>query len=163
MKVRNVKDPVRKERENAGIDVYIPEFDSFTIDEIRSLGGCEIDLKNKSIIILPHKDVCIPAGIKSKFNNDIALIANNKSGIAKKHKLIIGASVIDSSYQGEWHIHLFNVSDEPQTILFGQKIVQFVPHLISTDKITVYDGPKDEFYSETTSRGEGRFGSTGIN
>lgn len=122
---------------------------------------CYIDSEG-IIHIPPHKDVLIPTGIRSKFEPNLALIANNKSGIATKKKLIFGASVIDSSYQGEWHIHLISVSDYWQEVACGQKIIQFIPHLISTDPVEILDLTPEEFYTEKTSRGEGWQGSTGI-
>lgn len=163
IRVRNVKKPVRNVAENAGIDFYVPEFDAFSVGEIAQLGcDCEIDTENKTITIMPHTDVLIPSGIKSKFPNNIALVAFNKSGVATKKKLIVGAEVIDSAYQGEWHLHLINTSDVPQTISFGQKIVQFIPIVISTDEVEVLDVPEDEFFTEKTERGAGGFGSTGV-
>ena len=104
----------------------------------------------------------IPSGIKSKFPNSLALVANNKSGIATKKKLVFGASVIDASYQGEWHLHLINTSDNYQEISCGTKVIQFIPHLISTDELEVLDLSPEEFYTEKTSRGDGGFGSTGL-
>ena len=162
IKTRNVKDPVWNPAENAGIDFYIPEKDSFTSNELAAFGDkVSFDTNSNTIYIAPHADIKIPAGIKSKFTNDIALIANNKSGIATKKKLIFGASVIDASYQGEWHIHLINTSDETQTIEFGQKIVQFIPHYIYNEGFVVRDVPESEFFTEKTERGSGAFGSTG--
>lgn len=160
LKVRDVKSPERNESENAGIDFYIPEKSSFTSEEIAKFGD-HVYIDGNSIKILPHCDIVIPAGIKSKFPNNLALIANNKSGISTKKKLIFGASVIDCSYQGEWHFHLINTSDDDQYIEFGQKIIQFIPHYISTDPINVTEDVEN-FFTETTNRGEGGFGSTGI-
>ena len=178
IKIRNVKDPIRNVNENAGIDFYIPEN---TPDFVKALKD-----KNPSLIIVhgegeepflaqsymtptdgkiyiaPHMDIIIPSGIKSKFAPNIALIANNKSGIATKKKLVFGASVIDASYQGEWHLHLINTSNETQQIECGQKIIQFIPHLISMDEVEILDCTEEEFYTEKTSRGEGWAGSTGI-
>lgn len=119
-------------------------------------------LLGNNIYIAPHKAIIIPTGIKSKFGPELALIANNKSGIATKKQLIFGASVIDCSYQGEWHINLINTSDHYQTLEFGQKAIQFIPHLISTEPVEIVDLPEEEFYTEKTSRGEGWQGSTGI-
>lgn len=161
IKTRNVKSPVRDAKENAGIDFFIPEKDAFTDEEIKNFGD-DVVVDGNTITIQPHCDIKIPAGIKSKFPNNVALIANNKSGIATKKKLIFGASVIDTSYQGEWHIHLINTSKKPQTIEFGQKIVQFIPHYICVDDVVVRDVPEEEFFTETTSRGSGGFGSTGV-
>jgi len=113
-----------------------------------------------TIQIAPHKAIIIPTGIMSKFGPELALIANNKSGIATKKQLIFGASVIDASYQGEWHINLINTSDHYQHLEFGKKAVQFIPHLISTDPVEIVDMTPEEFYTEKTKRGTGWQGST---
>lgn len=161
IKTRNVKSPERNALENAGIDFYIPEKNSYTEEELKTFGS-GVSIVDNHINIAPHKDVKIPAGIKSKFPNNLALIAYNKSGIATKKKLVVAAQVIDAAYQGEWHIHLINTSDESQVIEFGQKIVQFIPEVISTDDVIVRDMNEEEFFTEKTSRGAGGFGSTGI-
>lgn len=161
IKTRNVKNPIRNVKENAGIDFFIPEKDSFTEDELKKFGS-NLTIDGNTIKIAPHSDILIPSGIKSKFPENVALIANNKSGIATKKKLVFGASVIDTSYQGEWHFHLINWSDEVQEIEFGQKVIQFVPHLISMDECIVRDVSEDEFFTESTSRGSNGFGSTGV-
>ena len=191
IKTRDVKSPERDASENAGIDFYIPEnTPEFRQDFIKKsvrLGDVEVRwpgfsekedtierrikwciennwsyLYGNNIYIAPHEAIIIPTGIKSKFGQELALIANNKSGIATKKQLIFGASVIDCSYQGEWHINLINTSDHYQTLEFGQKAVQFIPHLISTEPVEVVDLPEEEFYTEKTSRGDGWQGSTGI-
>ena len=191
IKTRDVKSPERDVSENAGIDFYIPEnTPEFRQDFIKKsvrLGDVEVRrpgfsekedtierrikwcvennwsyLYDNKIYIAPHEAIIIPTGIKSKFGPELALIANNKSGIATKKQLIFGASVIDCSYQGEWHINLINTSEHYQTLEFGQKAVQFIPHLISTESVEVVDLPEEEFYTEKTSRGDGWQGSTGV-
>jgi len=181
IKTRDVKDPVRNVGENAGIDVYIPENNGqFRLDLLLKNPAVHFADSNDSIMealkvgasyltpegiinIAPHKDIIIPSGIRSKFGPELALIANNKSGIATKKKLVFGASVIDSSYQGEWHLHLINTSDEYQVLECGQKAIQFIPHLISTEPVEVLDLSPEEFYKDSTStRGEGWQGSTGL-
>ena len=191
IKIRDVKSPERDVSENAGIDFYIPEntpeFRQAFIK--KSVRLCDVEVRwpgfsekentierrikwcvknnwsylyGNNIYIAPHEAITIPTGIKSKFGPELALIANNKSGIATKKQLIFGASVIDCSYQGEWHINLINTSDHYQTLEFGQKAIQFIPHLISTEPVEVVDLPEEEFYTEKTSRGEGWQGSTGV-
>ena len=181
IKTRDVKSPLRNVQENAGIDCYIPEnTEEFRKDLLIKNPQLQIVLaprfedicadfhdtymlaKTGEIYIAPHKDIIIPSGIRSKFGPHLALIANNKSGIATKKKLIFGASVIDASYQGEWHYHLINTSDEYQVVECSTKVIQFIPHLISTDELEVLDLSPEEFYTEKTSRGDGGFGSTGI-
>ncbi len=177
IKTRDVKNPERNVAENAGIDIYIP---NNTPDFVQALllknahlkadnnmlkygiKSSYLDIENGKIYIAPHEDIIIPSGIRSKFGPHLALIANNKSGIATKKKLVFGASVIDASYQGEWHLHLINTSNEYQTLECGQKAIQFIPHLIATDEVEVLDLTPEEFYTEKTSRGDGWQGSTGV-
>ena len=177
IKTRVVKDPVRDVKENAGIDFYIPEatpeflFDLHkkNPDYVRIMGDFDFTPTDRGVItddgkiyIPPHQAIIIPTGIKSKFGPELALIANNKSGIATKKQLIFGASVIDCSYQGEWHINLINTSNKVQVIECGTKAVQFIPHLISTDPVEIVNETEEEFYTEKTSRGDGWQGSTGL-
>lgn len=181
IKTRDVKNPVRNPLENAGIDFYVPEntedfrqalvaknaglveAESITFGTADAIANNKnILTKNGEIHIAPHCAIIIPTGIKSKFEPNLALIANNKSGIATKKQLIFGASVIDASYQGEWHINLINTSNNYQVIECGQKAVQFIPHYISIEPIEVEDKNEEEFFTEKTSRGEGWQGSTGL-
>lgn len=164
LKVRNVKSPIR-EFGNAGIDFFIPEFTDSFLSDLQaknpniSLGY--ITSGSDKIILYSGEDILIPSGLKTKFPPTIALEAANKSGVALKKKLIVGAQVIDSNYQGEIHIHLINVGREHCILSFGEKIVQFIPRVIDISKHKVVNVPEEEFFTETTTRGNGGFGSTG--
>ena len=164
-----VKMPVR-EYGNAGCDFFIPEMtDKFKEEfEKKNVGGAELfadAVKNEwCILIKPHGDVNIPSGIRSYLSANVALEAQNKSGVATKHKLVYGAATVDANYQGIIHCHLINTSDKEVIIPLGTKIVQFIPRLIDTSDIEVVtDGDFDKFYEnfEFSNRGEGAFGSTG--
>ena len=159
IKIRDVKDPERDVKENAGIDFYIPEFNSFTEEELSKFGD-NVFFEDNKIIIEPHCSALIPSGIMSKFDNNIALVACNRSGIAAKKHLIHGAHIVDCSYQGEIFVNLINTSDEEQYLEFGQKFIQFIPFLISTDEFVIKNETPEEFYTETTNRGGGALGST---
>ena len=113
-------------------------------------------------ILKPGQSVKIPAGIKCEVPAGYALIFFNKSGVAAKRSLIVGACVIDHGYSGEVHINMINVGDTDQTITPGEKIVQaiLIP-VITFETITV---PEDELYRDihvAGARGAGGFGSTG--
>lgn len=166
LKVRDVKSPVYDESgENAGIDLFIPEKTDELVEKITANYPAVYVIGNE-IHIKAHGDVLIPAGVKSKFGKNIALVANNKSGIATKKKLAVGAQVIDSGYQGEIHIHVYNYSDSEQVIEFGQKLVQLLRYVIGNAPISVVDSmftSEEEFYNgQKTNRGAGGFGSTGL-
>jgi dUTP pyrophosphatase len=143
-KVRKVKSPTRGTSESAGLDLYIPEGvvqeDSF--GELR-----------------PGESMFIPSGLEFHIPKNYALIAFNKSGVAVKQGLQVGACVIDSDYTGEVHIHVTNVTDRAVTILPQQKIIQ----LLLCPVVLAETEEVEEFFRESDSqRGSGGFGSTGL-
>ena len=76
----------------------------------------------------------------------------------------VGACVVDSSYQGEIHIHLYNWGTKSICIESGDKLVQFVPIKVEPEGAKFTDGTyttPEEFYGTVSDRGEGGFGSTG--
>ena len=100
--------------------------------------------------------------VRSKLSSNIALIAFNKSGVATKKHLQVGACVVDSSYQGEIHLHVFNWGKEPVILMKSDKLVQFVPVVFDATAPSYKTGfTKEEFYGTASERGEGGFGSTG--
>ena len=139
LKTRNVKLPSRGTPSSAGIDFYTPN-----------------DFETASL--KPGQSVLIPSGIKVQVPRGYALIAFNKSGVAVKQCLSVGACVVDEDYEGEVHLHMINTSDKDQVITTGQKLVQFV--LIPVAYFDIEE--VEELQSRNTERGEGGFGSTGL-
>ena len=164
-----VKHPER-EYGNAGVDFYIPEHTdtfekAFTEKNDPHNAYLEHSIDGWYIVIPVHGRVNIPSGIRSRISPNIALEAQNKSGIATKHGLVYGASVVDANYQGIIHISLINTTSQVIEIPFGMKVVQFIPRLIDVSPIEVYNNISfEEFYKdfEFSNRGEGAFGSTGV-
>ena len=139
-KIREVKTPTRGTPESAGIDFYVPE-------------GVHLTLQ-------PRQSCLIPSGIKADVPNGHALIAFNKSGVAVKKCLYAGACVVDEDYQGEIHFNLTNVGNVVAEIKVGEKIIQIV--LLPVFYDTIEEVEVENLYEETTLRGEGGFGSTGL-
>lgn len=107
--------------------------------------------------------VLIPSGIHVKLPNNVFLVAENKSGIASKRGLTVGASVIDQDYTGQVHINLINSCITNTYIKPGEKIIQFVPYFQPNMFERKEYSSKDELYKDVNSeRGEGGFGSTGV-
>lgn len=142
-KIRNVKTPTRGTIGSAGIDFFVPD-----------------DYPNSLCKIGPGDRFFIPSGIKANVPEGYALIAFNKSGVALKKGLMVGACVVDSDYQGEIHLHLVNTSDQPVTIEAGDKLTQFLLVPVNHCPVDVVD--VDELFCEETTRGTGGFGSTGV-
>lgn len=104
------------------------------------------------------KDSCvIPTGIKVEVPEGYMLEVKNKSGIASKRRLVVGACVIDSGYDGEVFINLHNLGPTTQKIYPGDKLAQVVLVPISTCGFEVVDGE----INQDSFRGSGGFGSTG--
>ena len=140
-KIRKVKSPNRANDIDAGIDLFVPE-------------------DQKSITLKPQESCVIPAGVKFNVPEGHALVAFNKSGIAVNRKLHVGACVIDCGYQGEVHINLTNVGLIDQYIHPGDKIVQVV--LLKLGDSSLQQVKESELYTSESSRGDGKFGSTGV-
>ena len=137
-KTRDVRTPSRGTELSAGIDFFVPnEFEEFTLD--------------------PGEDARILSGIKVQIPENHVLIAFNKSGVALKKGLMVGACVVDEDYQGEISLHV--IATKKTKILPGEKLVQFVLLPVSYDSLDVV--PESELFDEETSRGSGGFGSTG--
>lgn len=158
-----VKSPVFNLEENAGIDIFIPENTPEFKKAFEEKNKTSILKDDGSIFIPPNGDVLIPSGLYTEFPNDMALIVKDKSGIATQRKLKVGACVIDSSYQGISHIHLFNMSSDWAIVSCGMKITQMVPVKLALYDISVSeDLDSKEFFTKESSRGAGGFGSTGV-
>jgi dUTP pyrophosphatase len=166
----DVKAPER-DYGNAGIDCFIPKYtDTFVkaFNEKNAAANAVLDVNEEGISvikIMPHGRANIPSGLRSFIPNNVALEAHNKSGIATKYGLVFGASTCDANYQGIIHISLINTTGKIVELPLGMKAVQFIPRLIDTSPIEVYNNISfDEFYKdfEFSNRGEGAFGSTGV-
>ena len=140
IKTKEVKSPVRGHDTDAGIDFFIPE-------------------DFKTMTLQPNEDILIDAGIKVIVPEGYALIFKEKSGVATKKKLTIGASVVDSDYRGVVHLHLFNNGRNEVVLEPGDKITQGLVIPVSLCK--PLEISEDEYNSYNTERGEGGFGSTG--
>ena len=165
-KVREVKSPVRAHAEDAGIDFYIPE----DIDEQTFGNKCDVTkcypatrYENgflKSITLAPGQSVLIPSGIHVKIPHGYALIYMNKSGVASKKHLHVGACVVDENYQLECHLHLTNVGDCNMTIEAGDKIVQGLVIPVNYCQTEEFNSIEELYAGSSTDR-VGGFGSTG--
>lgn len=167
-KIYPVKSPQRAHSDDAGTDWFIPDAtEEFFNDFVEKNKNNEHSIsKNEDgdyVITIPaHSQVNIPSGIKVNIlDKTTYLEAENKSGVATKYRLVVGAKVVDPGYRGVVHINLINTGNRPVELKTGQKVVQFI-HRQFID--TEWSEVSNEAYNslEQTERGEGGFGSTGI-
>lgn len=127
-----------------------------------------LDLRYNPVIkdpiwVAPGASVIIPTGLKFGIPHGYMLQIMNRSGNAAKKRLIVGACVVDSGYDGEVFVNLHNIGSTIQTIVPGDKVAQGVvipvvhARFVETSEDNLYD-----WYPITISdRGDGALGSTG--
>ena len=131
--------PVRSNPSDAGLDVFA------CLDETVSLA--------------PMQSLIIPTGLKFGIPHGYMLQVMNRSSVAAKRGLVVGAHVIDSGYDGEVFI---NISNQHQVLRDGMKIAQLV--MIPDVSFRPYEIGEDALYQKPitiSDRGDGALGSTG--
>jgi len=167
LKTRDVKAPSRANRYDAGIDFFVPVFTEEFIHDLKSKNTRMTELPLNELLsakhfLLPaHEKILIPSGIKCRMtDNQRALIAFNKSGVASKLGLVTGACVVDFEYQGEIHINVINTTANAVLIEENQKLMQFVELPIITSEIIIVEDEDTLFNGEITTRGASGFGDS---
>ena len=139
---------------NSGLPIY-PKYNEWIENKDTVVKSIDLDFGEK---------ILIPSGIHVKLPKNVFLNAANKSGIASKRGLVVGAQTIDIDYQGEIHIQLMNVCNNIAIINAGDKIVQFIAYFQPYMKEVKEYNSIDELYKNIESeRGSGGFGSSDKN
>lgn len=133
----------------------------FDMPSYATPGSAGIDLRaciDAPLTIEPGQVHLISSGLSIHINDpSLCAMLLPRSGLGHKHGIILGntTGLIDSDYQGNWMISVWNRSEESYTIQPGDRIAQmvFVPIVqVDFDVVT-------EFAS--SERGEGGFGHSG--
>ena len=115
----------------------------------------------EAITIEPGGSVICGTGLKFGVPHGYMLQVMNRSSIAAKRSLVVGAHVVDAGYNGEVFINLHNIGTEAQTVEPGTRIAQGV--LIPVICANPVEYEFDELYSRVrvdSERGDGALGST---
>jgi dUTP pyrophosphatase len=102
---------------------------------------------------MPGVTVKIPLGIGLCLPDGYAAFVFPRSGLAS-HGIVCELPPIDSGYRGEIHAIVHNGSNEPIDIENGDRIGQLVIMPVVVADFVTETGPE---------RGDGAFGSTGMN
>jgi len=143
----NEHPPVRANPSDAGLDLrWVPTEASETMLKIE-----------------PGETILVPTGCTFGIPHGYMLEIKNKSGVAYKKQLLVGACVVDSGYEGEVFVNLHNVGTTSQVLEPGDRVAQAVvvpivhARFVASDSPDIYD-----WYPITISdRGTGALGSTG--
>ena len=108
----------------------------------------------ESVVIPAGERALIWNGFALEFPTGFAAIVKDKSGTARSGLHVLGG-VYDAGYRGEYNTQLVNLSDSTITIERGQKVSQLVLFPVEIPEL------EEVLELSESSRGEGRFGSTG--
>ena len=132
------------------------------LPEYQTVGSAGMDLRvflTEPVTLQPLERRLMPTGLYMELPQGYEAQIRPRSGLAIKRglTLINTPGTIDSDYRGEIMVPLVNLSGEPQTINDGERIAQMV--------IAKYEQISWEVVTEleSTERGAGGFGHSGIN
>ena len=120
-------------------------------------GSAGYDLHgSEETIIVPYSRQLVATGISITVPTGTYGRIELPSGMSVKHSIDVAAGVIDKDYTGEVKVLLINHSDKKYQIQTGDRIAQLILEQIKT--------PETKMMTELkpTTRGNKRFGSTGI-
>lgn len=124
-------------------------------------GSAGLDLRaclDAPLELLPGQTVLVPTGMAIHLADPgLAAIILPRSGLGHKHGIVLGnlVGLIDSDYQGQLMVSVWNRSSAAFTISPLERIAQ----LVIVPVLQVAFNVVDDFAS--SDRGEGGFGSTG--
>lgn len=124
-------------------------------------GSAGLDLRaclDAPLLVEPGATHLVPTGIAIHLEDTgLAAVLLPRSGLGHKHGIVLGnlVGLIDSDYQGEVMVSVWNRGDRPFTIAPGDRIAQMIVVPVVLVELEVVA----EF--EASARGAAGFGSTG--
>ena len=144
-KVRpNAISPERANPSDAGLDVFFSPEAPVTV------------------LLNPGDSKILPTGLKFGVPHGYMLEVKNRSSVAAKRSLIVGACVVDSGYDGEVFINLHNIGNTIQVLSPGDKVAQLV--MTPVVHFRPMETTEDILYTypmTISNRGDGALGRTG--
>lgn len=135
---------------------------SIALPEYATAGSAAMDLRavfeSESLTLTPNECRLIGTGLAFHIGNpDYCALVLPRSGLGYKHGIVLGnlVGLIDSDYQGELKVPLWNRSQTPYTIALGERIAQLMFQTVARATLL----PVAAFGA--SERGEGGFGHTG--
>jgi dUTP pyrophosphatase len=124
-------------------------------------GSAGLDLRaciDAPLDLGPGKTALVPTGIAIHLEDPgLAAVLLPRSGLGHKHGIVLGnlVGLIDSDYQGQVMVSVWNRGEHAYTIQPGERIAQMVVVPVVQVELEVVES------FETSARGAGGFGSTG--
>lgn len=127
--------PTRAHHDDAGLDLYVTE-DS---------------------VVMPHKMADLDLGVAVKSPPGTWTLLTGRSSTMRNRGLLVAQGVIDPGYTGPLYATVYNLTDKPVQIAYGERIAQ----LIVLPNLTQSVRPVEVASLPDTARGAKGFGSSG--
>lgn len=120
--------------------------------------------EGNSIEIPSNENRMLETGFSFAVPHGYMLQVCNRSSMAAKKELVVGAHIVDAGYSGEVFIDLHNIGRWPCTVEPGDKIAQLV--LVPVVHFRLAEIESEDLYWDEepiviSNRGDGALGSTG--
>ena len=125
-------------------------------------GSAGLDLRaclDAPLTLQPNAWQLVPTGMAVHLNDPgYAALLLPRSGLGHKHGIVLGnlVGLIDSDYQGQLMVSVWNRSDQPFTVEPLERIAQMVIVPVVQAQFNLVDD-----FAQTSTRGAGGYGSTG--
>lgn len=132
------------------------------LPEYATAASAGLDLRaalDAPLVLAPGDATLIPSGLSIHIADPgLCAVILPRSGLGHKHGIVLGngTGLIDADYQGPLMISTWNRGREAFTIAPGDRIAQLVLLPVVRAALRVVDT------FETSARGEGGFGHTGV-
>ena len=146
----------------SGAIIKIKNLSGFGLPKYETLGAAGMDVRSSAPIdvdIEPNSSCKIPTGLYFSIPNGYEIQVRSRSGLAAKHSISVlnSPGTIDSDYRGELIVILHNHHKTSSfRVSMGDRIAQIL--LKKVERI-VWENVSE---LDSTERGEGKFGSTGV-
>jgi len=159
--------PKNDVEESLGLSVGVKILDDrigseIPLPEYKTAGSAGMDLRSTEAFVLKAGECRMVKTGLAMHIKDPGYTATllPRSGLGAKHGIVLGnlVGLIDSDYQGELMISLWNRSDEDFEVNVGDRVSQIVFVPVVQAELKIVDG-----FDVESDRGEGGFGHSGIN
>jgi len=134
-------------------DLVLPRYES------QLAAGMDVAAAVREDMVLKPGDILlVPTGFGVAIPDGFEIQVRPRSGLAVKHGITVvnAPGTIDADYRGEVKVGLINLGKEPYQIHRGDRIAQLILAPVCQARLRVLKS------LDSTSRGRGGFGHTGI-
>ena len=139
----------------------LPHAEGVPLPEAASEGSAGLDLRaavTEEVTLEPGERLLVPTGLVLELPPGWEGQVRPRSGLAVRHGvgLLNSPGTIDSDYRGEVRVLMVNLGTEPFVVRRGDRIAQLVVAPVAAVEV------REAGSLSPTDRGDGGFGSTGV-